>query len=144
MVEIEGYSLRDDLAYTDRLLWVKKEDDGTVSLGFSDMAQKLMGKIMFIRLPKPGTEVAVDKDFGTTESMKWVERLKSPISGVVKENNTTLRTNPKMINEDPYNAWFIKITPTENLDAEISKLAQGDRLENFLKEQIKEKVKKGT
>jgi len=142
MVEIGGYSLRDDLAYTDRLLWVKKEQDGTVTLGFSDMAQKLMGRIMFVRLPKPGAEVAADKDFGTAESMKWVERLKSPVTGVVKENNPALRTNPKMINEDPYNAWFIRITPTGSLDAEMSKLAQGDRLESFLKEQIKDKVKK--
>jgi len=142
MVEIEGYSLRDDLAYSDRLLWIKKESDGTVSVGFSDMAQKLMGKIMFVRLPKSGTEVVVDKDFGTAESMKWVERLKSPISGVVKESNTVLRTRPKMVNEDPYGAWLIKITPTEKLESEISKLAQGENLENFLKEQIKDKVKK--
>jgi glycine cleavage system H protein len=142
MVELEGYSLRDDLAYSDRLLWVKKESDGTVSVGFSDMAQKLMGKIMFVRLPKPGTEVAVDKDFGTAESMKWVERLKSPISGVVKESNTVLRTKPKIVNEDPYGAWLIKITPTEKLESEMSQLAQGENLENFLKEQIKDKVKK--
>lgn len=142
MVEIEGYSLRDDLAYSDRLLWVKKESDGAVSLGFSDMAQKLMGKVMFLRLPKPGTKVTLDKDFGTAESMKWVERLKSPISGVVKENNVSLRTNPKLVNQDPYNAWLIKISPTENLESEFSKLAQGEQLENFLKEQIKDKVKK--
>lgn len=142
MVEIEGYSLRDDLAYSDRLLWIKKESDGTVSVGFSDMAQKLMGKIMFVRLPKPGTEVVVDKDFGTAESMKWVERLKSPISGVIKESNTVLRTKPKMVNEDPYGAWLIKVTPTEKIKSEMSKLAQGENLENFLKEQIKDKVKK--
>jgi len=142
MVEVEGYSLRDGLAYSDRLLWVKKEPDGTVSVGFSDMAQKLMGKVMFVRQPKPGAEVTVGKDFGTIESMKWVERLKSPISGTIKECNTTLRTNPKLINEDPYNAWIVKIMPSTNLEAEMSKLAQGELLENFLREQIKEKVKK--
>src|SRR5512136_1433439 len=92
LVEIEGYNLPDDLHYSDRHLWVKKEPDGMVKIGFNDMDQKLIGKIMFVRLPKPEAQVALGKDFGTVESMKWVERLKSPITGVVKEINTQLRT----------------------------------------------------
>jgi glycine cleavage system H protein len=143
MVEFEGYSLRDDLAYNDRLIWVKKEPDGIISIGFSDMAQKLIGKIMFIRLPKPGITVNTEKSFGTVESMKWVERLVSPVSGVIKEVNTELRMKPKLINDDPYNSWMIKITPTEKVDSELLKLAQGDQLEDFLKRQIQEKAKKG-
>jgi len=73
MVEIEGYSLRDDLAYTDRLLWVKKEQDGVVAIGFSDMAQKLMGK------PPSSMEIKIRRKNG---EYRWV----SGIGQLIKEN----------------------------------------------------------
>ena len=143
LVEIEGYNLPDDLHYSDRHLWVKKEADGMVRLGFDEMAQKLIGKVMFVRLPKPEAQVALGKDFGTVESMKWVERLKSPVTGVVKEVNPQLRTTPGLLNKDPYVAgWMLKIQPSANLDEEMSKLIHQPGIEEWLKKEIEEKVKK--
>jgi len=143
LVEMEGYSLPDDLYYSDRHLWVKKESDGTARLGFNDMAQKLIGKVMFVRLPKPETQVAVGKDFGTVESMKWVERLKSPLNGTVKEVNPQLRTTPGLVNKDPYaSGWMMRVQPAGNIDEELSKLIHGAGLSDWLKKEIEEKVKK--
>lgn len=144
MVEIEGYNLPDDLYYSDRHLWVRKESDGTLTLGFNDLAQKLIGKVMFVRLPKPETAVAVAKDFGTVESMKWVERLKSPVTGTVKEVNSQLRTTPGLVNKDPYvSGWMIKVQPSASIEDELSKLVYGPGLSDWLKKEIEEKVKKG-
>jgi glycine cleavage system H protein len=144
MVEIEGYNLPDDLYYSDRHLWVRKESDGTLTLGFNDLAQKLIGKVMFVRLPKPETAVAIGKDFGTVESMKWVERLKSPVTGTVKEVNSQLRTTPGLVNKDPYvSGWMIKVQPSASIEDELSKLVYGPGLSDWLKKEIEEKVKKG-
>jgi len=143
LVELEGYNLPDDLHYSDRHLWVKKESDGTLKLGFDDMAQKLIGKVMFVRLPKLEAQVALGKDFGTVESMKWVERLKSPVTGVVKEINPQLRTTPGLVNKDPYGAgWMFKVQPSGNVEEEMSKLAHEPGLLDWLKKEIDEKVKK--
>ena len=141
MVEIEGYNLPDDLYYTDRNLWVKMEADGTAKIGFNDLAQKLIGKIMFVRLPKEGTVLEQGKDFGTVESMKWVERLKAPLSGTVIEVNKDLRMKPKIIHDDPYGAgWFLRIKPSNT--AELNNLIHGDAIRPFLQKEIEERVKK--
>ena len=143
MVELEGYNLPDDLYYSDRHLWVKKESDGTVRIGFNDLAQKLIGKVMFVRLPKPEAQVAAGKDFGTVESMKWVERLKSPVTGTVKEVNPQLRTVPGAVNKDPYaSGWMMKVQLVGSVDEELSKLIHGPSLADWLKKEIEEKVKK--
>lgn len=141
-MKYKEYDFPEDLYYTDRHLWVKKESDGTVSMGFNDLAQKLIGRIMFLRLPKKGTALEAGKEFGTVESVKWIERLKSPISGTVKEVNMALRTNPKLVNQDPYGAWFVKVEPTEKLEEELSQLIHGDRLEEWVRKEVEEKTKK--
>jgi len=143
MVEVEGYRFPDELYYTDRHLWVKKESDGTLTIGFDDMAQELIGKIMFVRLPREGVLLTQGKDFGTVESMKWVERLKSPVAGTVKSVNAQLRAKPRLVSEDPYGAWFVKVEPTGNVDEALSKLFHGPSLEDWVKKEIEEKVKKG-
>ncbi|MEM2904172.1 MAG: glycine cleavage system protein H [Candidatus Bathyarchaeia archaeon] len=144
MVELEGYNLPDSLYYTDRHLWIRKDPDGTVRIGFDDMGQKLLGKIMFIRLPKEGSLITSEKAFGTVESAKWVERLKAPVTGVVKEVNPALRTKPGLVNQDPYGeGWFIKVQPTGNLDEELANTVHGPAIAEWLKREIEERVKKG-
>lgn len=141
MMKYKEYDFPDDLYYTDRHLWVKKESDGTITIGFNDLAQKLIGKVMFVRLPKKGAVLEAGKEFGTVESVKWVERLKAPVSGVVKDVNASLRTNPKLVNQEPYNAWFIKVEPTEKLEEELSKLIHGEKLAEWIKKEVEEKTK---
>ncbi|MBS7655623.1 glycine cleavage system protein H [Candidatus Bathyarchaeota archaeon] len=141
-MKYKEYDFPDDLYYTDRHLWVKKESDGSIAIGFNDLAQKLIGKVMFLRLPKKGAVLEAGKEFGTVESVKWVERLKAPISGVVKDVNASLRVNPKLVNQEPYNAWFIKVEPTEKLEEELSQLIHGEKLADWVKKEIEEKTKK--
>lgn len=75
--------------------------------------------------------------------MKWVERLKSPVTGVVKEINPQLRTTPGLVNKDPYGAgWMFKVQPSGNVEEEMSKLAHEPGLLDWLKKEIDEKVKK--
>lgn len=142
MVEVEGYRFPDDLHYTNGHLWLKKELDGTLTIGFDDLAQKLIGKIMFLRLPREGVELTQGKDFGTVESIKWVERLKSPVTGIVKAVNAQLRAKPSLVSGDPYGAWFVKVEPKGNVDEELSKLFHGPSLADWVKKEIEEKTKK--
>ena len=142
MVEFEGYRFPDELYYTDRHLWLKKEPDETLAIGFDNIASKTIGKIMFIRLPREGAQMTQGKDFGTVESVKWVERLKSPVNGTVKAVNVQLKTKPRLVSEDPYGAWFVKVEPTGNVDEELSKLFHGPSLENWVRKEIDDKVRK--
>jgi len=139
MVQIDEYNLPDDLYYTDRNLWVKVEPDNIALVGFNDLASKSIGKVAFIRLMPQGRSIQKDKYLGSVESAKWVERLKSPVSGTVVEINSALRGKPTLSNEDPYGAgWFVRIKPAdpESLQAELDTLIRGDAIESFMKEQI--------
>ena len=93
-------------------------DTGTV--GITDHAQKELGDIVYVDLPKPGTTVEKGKTIGSVESVKAVSDIYSPVSGEVVASNDLLTASPEKLNEDPHGAaWLVKIklsNPTEMAD----------------------------
>ncbi len=106
-----------ELKYTKSHEWVK-EEDGVLVVGLTDYAQSELGDIVFINLPEVGDPVEVEAAFSDVESVKAVSDVFSPATGTVAEVNEELLDAPQLINEDPYEAWLIKIsdvTETEEL-----------------------------
>ena len=96
----------DQYKYTKEHEWVSP--DGTV--GITHHAQKELGDIVYVDLPKPGTAVVAGKSFGSVESVKAVSDIYSPVNGEVVEVNESLTTAPETLNEDPHGvAWLVKI-----------------------------------
>src|SRR5215471_11405543 len=107
-----------DRKYTKEHEWISS--DGKI--GITHYAQESLGDIVFVELPKVGTELTAGKTFGTVESVKAVSDLYAPASGTVTEVNTELATAPEKVNKDPQGAWMLKIAlknPKE-LDALLS------------------------
>jgi len=139
-MEIEGYSLPDDLYYHKEHYWARVEGS-TVTIGTSDFAQKLAGQIVYVELPSVGRTVEQGKPCGSMESGKWVGRIYAPVSGKVAVSNQDLEDNPELINESPYDkGWICKITAA-NLEADLKNLMKGEGLIDFIKSEI-ERVKK--
>jgi glycine cleavage system H protein len=97
-----------ELLYSKTHEWVK-EEDGVVVIGISDFAQDALGDLVFINLPEVGDEVFMGEAFGDVESVKAVSDLVCPVSGVVCAINEELLDSPEMLNEEPYDAWIIKV-----------------------------------
>ena len=99
----------ENLRYTKEHEWVSVEGDtGTVGITFH--AQKELGDIVYVDLPKPGTQVETGKTLGSVESVKAVSDIYSPVSGEVIEANGLLAEAPEKLNEDPHGAaWLVKI-----------------------------------
>jgi glycine cleavage system H protein len=99
----------EELGYTKEHEWVRAEGDvGTV--GITWHAQKELGDIVYVDLPKPGARVEQGKSLGSVESVKAVSDIYSPVSGEVIETNETLSQSPEKLNEDPHGAaWLVKI-----------------------------------
>ena len=97
-----------ELQYTKSHEWLKMED-GVAVVGLTDFAQHSLGDIVFVNLPQPGDPVNAGEAFGDVESVKAVSDVISPVSGTVLEVNEELMDNPALVNEDPYNAWFVKV-----------------------------------
>ena len=78
-------------------------------VGLTDYAQHALGDLVFVNLPESGDQVTAGEAFGDVESVKAVSDVISPVSGTVVEVNEALLDAPEQINEDPYEAWLIKV-----------------------------------
>jgi len=99
----------ENFRYTKEHEWISVEGDiGTV--GITDHAQKELGDIVYVDLPKTGAAVEKMKVMGSVESVKAVSELFSPVSGEVVEANAALAEAPEKLNLDPHGeAWLVKI-----------------------------------
>lgn len=98
-----------NLKYSKSHEWVKFLEDGTALVGITDFAQSELGDIVFINLPVAGDEVIMEEALGDVESVKAVSDILCPISGTVVEINEELLDRPQTINEEPYEAWLIRV-----------------------------------
>jgi len=94
-----------DRKYTKEHEWITP--DGTI--GITQYAQESLGDIVFVDLPKVGTEITAGKTLGTVESVKAVSDLYAPASGTVAEVNGELATSPEKVNKDPHGTWMVKV-----------------------------------
>ena len=108
----------DELKYTKDHEWAKFEG-ATATIGVTDHAQRELGDIVFVELPKVGNRVEAGQSFGTIEAVKTVAELSAPVSGEIAEVNGALSGDAGVINQDPYgNGWIIKVKtdkPAEGL-----------------------------
>jgi glycine cleavage system H protein len=100
-----------DLRYTKSHEWVKKEADGTITVGITDHAQGLLGDMVFVELPKVGAKVAAGKECGVVESVKAASDVYAPVSGEITAVNSAVSDAPESVNQDAYAAWMFKIKP---------------------------------
>jgi len=100
-----------DLLYTEKHEYVRKTDDKSlVVVGITDYAQGELGDVVYVELPKVGTSFGRMDAFGTIEAVKAVSELFAPLAGTVTEVNTTLDSDPALVNREPYgDGWMIKL-----------------------------------
>ncbi len=100
----------ENLRYTKEHEWISELSPTKFRVGITDYAQSALGDIVYIQLPKSGTEVKANSVCGEVESTKSVSELYAPISGKVVAVNNNLDSNPETINSDPYGAgWIVEI-----------------------------------
>ena len=121
-----------DFKYTKEHEWIKA-DGKNATVGITNYAQESLGDIVFVELPKVGSEVVAGKTFGSVEPVKAVSDLYSPASGIVAEVNGELATAPEKINKDAHNAWLIKITLKN--PSELNSLLSAQDYEKFVSEE---------
>ncbi len=118
-----------DRKYTKEHEWITT--DGTI--GITNHAQDSLGDIVFVELPKVGTELTAGKPFGTVESVKAVSDLFAPVSGTVAAVNEALATAPEQVNKDAHAAWMVKIKVKDL--AEMNGLLSAADYEKFASEE---------
>jgi glycine cleavage system H protein len=106
------------MKFTESHEWIEIQGNiGTV--GVTKHAQKELGDIVYVELPKVGKSVQRGEAIAVLESTKAAVDVYAPVSGTVIEINETLKERPELINEGPETTgWLFKIELSDKLELE--------------------------
>ena len=121
--------VKKDLFYTESHEWVKVEGN-IATVGISDFAQDQLGDIVYAEAVEEDTEVAVEDPVGSVESVKMASDIYAPVAGKIIAANVELEDEPEVINDEPYESWFVKIEMSDPED--LDKLLNADDYEKFI------------
>jgi glycine cleavage system H protein len=119
-----------NLRYHEEHEWIRVEGK-QATLGISDFAQDALGDIVFIDMPKPGTNVTAGQQLGEIESTKTTSALYTPVSGTIVKINAELKDHPEVVNTDPYGKGWIAVIELSD-PAQVEKLMTASQYEKFL------------
>lgn len=110
-----------ELKYTKEHEWLRKEADGSYTVGITEHAQQLLGDMVFIDLPEMNSTVNAGDDCAVAESVKAASDIYAPVSGEIIAINEALESSPELVNSEPYgNGWIFKIKASD--DAQVAEL----------------------
>ena len=118
---IKNCNLPRDLYYdVEHDMWARKESNGDVSLGLTDVGQTAVGKLQIISFTRRAQMIGQRLEAGHTiallESAKWVGPVRLPVPGILIRVNTDLLTHPLWVNLEPYgNGWVVVFRPDEEI-----------------------------
>ena len=119
-----------NLKYNSEHLWVKVNGDKAL-IGVTDFAQDQLGDIIYVDIPEAGYELEQNESFGTIESAKSVSELYAPLGGQVTRINESLKDEPELINEEPYDSgWILEVKL--NNENEVEELLSPEQYEELL------------
>ena len=106
-----------DLQYTKEHEWLRREDDGSITIGITDHAQSALGDLVYVELPEVGQDLNLDGEMAVVESVKAASDVYAPITGSVLAVNEGLADDPEKINSDPYGeGWIVRLQPAGEID----------------------------
>ena len=109
-----GCVIPPDLLYdVDRDVWVRPDDDGSLTLGMTDPAQSRAGRFLHILFKKVGRHLDAGQSAATVETAKWAGPFPTPVAGtVVETNEDAFLADILIANRDPYGVgWIVRLQP---------------------------------
>jgi glycine cleavage system H protein len=121
-----------DLLYTNDHEWLRRESDGTVTVGITEHAATALGDLVYVELPEVGQDVEAGGEMAVVESVKAASDVYAPVNGSITEVNEALSDDPEKINADPYgDGWIVKM---EVADLDEGELLSPDAYQQLLDE----------
>ena len=100
-----------ELKYTEDHQWIRLEEEDTAVIGITDYAQKELGDVVYVELPKVGRDLGKDDEAAVVESVKAAGEVKMPLTGTVISVNENLEDEPELVNADPEgDGWLMTIS----------------------------------
>ncbi len=120
-------------------VWVRVEEDGSVTMGMTDPAQAQCGRIVNITFKPVGRTLRRGQSAAIIESAKWVGPFPTPLSGVIVATNDGFRQDVLLANKEPYGrGWLVRLKPSR-LEEEIKLLLTGDAAFEAYRQKLEER-----
>ncbi|MCZ4060290.1 glycine cleavage system protein GcvH [Pantoea sp. LMR881] len=114
-----------ELKYRESHEWVRKNEDGSYTVGITEHAQELLGDMVFVDLPDVGATFTAGEECAVAESVKAASDIYAPISGEIIAVNEDLADAPETVNSDPYqDGWLFQIKASD--ESELDSLLDAD------------------
>src|ERR1051326_9232709 len=99
-------NIPENLKYTESHEWIADNGDGTVTVGITAVATEQLGDLVYVELPKAGTQVSRGGSCAVVESTKAASDVYSPLTGGIVDANARVRAQPRVGNEPAFpTAW---------------------------------------
>jgi glycine cleavage system H protein len=109
-----------DLLYTNDHEWLRREADGSVTVGITEHAANALGDLVYVELPEAGQDVDAGGEMAVVESVKAASDVYAPVAGSVTAVNEDLADDPEKINADPYgDGWIVRIVASDFDEGEL-------------------------
>jgi glycine cleavage system H protein len=134
--------MAEEIRFTKEHEWIimrkeegEEQDYGLAIIGISDFAQKELGDIVSIELPKVGSKFKQMQAMAIIDSVKASSDVYCALSGEVVEVNEGLLQHPEWINQSPYElGWIVKLRPSSDVKEELNNSMTKEEYEKFVGE----------
>ena len=117
-----------DLRYSERHEWARHTADGNYKTGLTPFALDLLGELVYLELPQVGEAFNANDPIGIVEAVQAATDIFTPISGKIIAVNEDLISDPKIIEQDPYeNGWLLEFAADSNTDKTFSDLMDAEK-----------------
>lgn len=107
-------------------VWARLHDDGTATVGITELGIRLSGEIYMCRAKRVDTALAQGGTVAVVELSKAIVAVKSPVSGTIVAVNEALDERPELVHRDPYGAGWIARLRLSDLAADQGALLSGE------------------
>jgi len=133
---VEWFRVPGELHFHQGHGWMKDEGGSVVRVGIDDFAQKLVGTVDSVDLPRAGSWVAQGEKGWTLHVGDAAIPMLSPVDGEVLSVNSRILHTPDLANRDPFGeGWLLKVRPSR-LAANRKSLLSGNLARRWIEEAL--------
>jgi glycine cleavage system H lipoate-binding protein len=135
-VRVRGCEVAPGLFYDPSHVWLRIEENGVVRIGIDDFGQRLLGPAYSIVFPSEATEIKRGDSPCSLAVKSGLATLFAPVSGTIRQTNSSLALRPSLVNKDPYGSgWMILVEPTD-LEESLKRLFYGKKVTTWMAEEV--------
>ncbi|MBM6613305.1 glycine cleavage system protein GcvH [Desemzia sp. RIT804] len=124
---------KNNLYFTKDHEWVLVFESNVARVGITKYATEQLGDIVFVEVPELDSDVTIEEEMATVESVKSASEIFAPITGTITKVNDELEDSPELVNESPYESGWLAEIQFEN-EEELAQLMNQEAYENYVKE----------